>query len=395
MIKNNDYKTVSDARANTREFAADTKIDQIDLVHLAYNLDTKESKALATTLLNAVKYNRTSSSITNAYGLAIYFPYNKTSNVNTAVRAYENLGMDSDYTQCLKSFASLEVSGQAVAAGSGASSPLGSLLGSFGGQSTASSGDVSSLLGSLLGGDFSSLIGLSSGNTSSFFGKGIDLTSMAPYLTDNQLDASKLVWTRSGDKYIMRLTESQWRMVHDVQLNVFYDDGEGFIDLGLDNTYTFTDDGALVAEFDGTWLAIDNQVVPFYFVSQSADGNAWSVTGRVPVLLNGERAELLIVFDNETPDGYIAGARIVYQDEEIQVLAKNELELLAGDRIEFICDYYSYSGDYLNSYLIGDPIIYNGNHEVSYVEIDENDCTVTYLINDIYNAEHWTEAFPK
>ena len=393
MIKNNEYKTVSDARANTREFAADTKIDQIDLVHMAYNLNTEESKALASTLLNAVKYNRTSSSITNAYGLAIYFPYKKTSNVNTAVKAYESLGMDSDYTQCLKSFASVEVSGQAVAGGT--SSPISSLLGSYSGQSTASSGDVSDLLGSLLGGDFSGLFGLSSGNTSSFFGKGIDLTSMTSYLTDNQLDASKLVWTKSGGQYVMRLTEQQWRMVHDVQLNVFYDDGEGFIDFGLDNTYTFTNDGALVAEYDGTWLAIDNQVVPYYFVSQSVDGNAWSVTGRIPVLLNGERAELIIVFDNETPDGYIAGARTVYQDEDIQVLAKNQPELLEGDRIEFICDYYSYDGEYLNSYILGDPITYTGDNEISYVYVDADSCTATYLINDIYNAEFWTEAFPK
>ena len=32
---------------------------------------------------------------------------------------------------------------------------------------------------------------------------------------------------------------SRWAMVHDLELNVFYDDGEGYIDLGLDNVYEF------------------------------------------------------------------------------------------------------------------------------------------------------------
>ncbi|MGN0669297.1 MAG: clostripain-related cysteine peptidase, partial [Oscillospiraceae bacterium] len=59
-ISQNDYKQVSDARYNTREFAVSSKIDQVDLVNLAENMNTAEGKALANSLKNAVKYNRTS-----------------------------------------------------------------------------------------------------------------------------------------------------------------------------------------------------------------------------------------------------------------------------------------------------------------------------------------------
>ena len=48
---------------------------------------------------------------------------------------------------------------------------------------------------------------------------------------------------------------------------MFYDDGEGFIDLGLDNVYEFDEDGALKGEYDGTWLAINGQPVAYYHMS--------------------------------------------------------------------------------------------------------------------------------
>ena len=74
IIKADGYKTVSDARAGTREFAASAKIDQVDLVNLADRIGTDEAKALNDAILSAIKYNRTSSNMTNAYGLSIYFP---------------------------------------------------------------------------------------------------------------------------------------------------------------------------------------------------------------------------------------------------------------------------------------------------------------------------------
>ena len=60
-------------------------------------------------------------------------------------------------------------------------------------------------------------------------------------------------------------------MVQDLQLNVFYDDGAGYLDLGLDNVYAFDGDGALLGEYDGTWLAIDGQPVAYYYVDSVFD----------------------------------------------------------------------------------------------------------------------------
>ncbi|MBQ8956006.1 MAG: peptidase C11, partial [Lachnospiraceae bacterium] len=98
LIKDGEYKVVSDARSNVREFATSSRIDQIDLVNFAQNLGTDKGKALSDTLLSSVKYNRTSSNMTDAYGISIYFPYRKTSSVSKAVSTYDQIGIDSEYS---------------------------------------------------------------------------------------------------------------------------------------------------------------------------------------------------------------------------------------------------------------------------------------------------------
>ena len=408
-IQSKDYKIVTDARAKTREFATSSKIDQVDLVHLAYNLGTDDAKAMASSLLGAVKYNKTSSSINNAYGLAIYFPYQKTGKVKNALSTYQAIGMDSDYAECVRAFAGLEIAGQAVSSGTGAApaSPLPSLFGNFSGQSAASGDLVSTLLGSLLsggvtgtapsGGSFnlSGLGDLTSLAGTLLGGSGLTADRAAEIITANQLDTSNFVWTAQGNDYGMTLTRDQWKQIHSLQLNVFYDDGEGYIDMGLDNVYRITEDGTLISDFDGTWLAIDDQPVPYYYIDTVEDGATYTMSGRVPVLLNGERANLILVFDAANPYGYIAGARYDYINGETETVAKGTEGLTKGDKIEFVCDYYTYDGVYQDSFLLGDPMTYTGEHTISNVEVEEEKCTATYLITDSYNQEYWTPAVPK
>jgi len=52
------------------------------------------------------------------------------------------------------------------------------------------------------------------------------------------------------------------------------------------------------------------------------DGTSYTITGRVPVLLNGVRSELILVFDSDHPTGFVAGARTVYPDGETGTVAK-------------------------------------------------------------------------
>ena len=400
LLQNDSYKTVSDARSGSREFAASSKIDQVDLVNLAQNMGTKDGTELANAILGAVKYNRTSTDMTNAYGLSIFFPYQKSSTVDTAVKTYEAIGMDGEYADCIKQFASLEVSGQAVSGGS--SSQLSSLLGSLTGSSSSGSSSgisgtsaISGLLNNLIGGGVPSISGLDSSNTgflSSLLNIGSDRASA--YLNANSFDGSNLVWKKSGDAYYLDLPEDQWKMVHDLELNVFYDDGAGYLDLGLDNVFTFTDKGYLLGEYDGTWLAINDQPIAYYHESTVDDGTHYTITGRVPVKLNGDRADLILVFDDANPKGYIAGVRYDYRAGETDTVAKALDGLKDGDVIDFLCDYYDYNGNYVDNFMLGDQLTVSGELKISDVYIDAAKANACYRFTDIYNQQYWTELIP-
>ena len=403
LIKNNEYKTVSNARSGAREFAVSSKIDQVDLVHLAKNMRTEEGNQLAETILNAVKYNRTSSNMTNSYGLSIYFPFKKISSLDEMVETYELIGMDEEYARCIQEFASMEVSGQAVSGGT--QSPLPSLMGmlgsasGYGSSGTSASMDSAELIAQLLmgflGSDMSSIAGLGSGNTGFLNDRALSNEDIVNYLVDNQFDKDALMWTNTEQGAIIEMSEEQWEMVQTLHANMFYDDGEGYIDLGLDNVYEFDAYGNLMAPEECTWLAINEQPVAYYHETTTDDGEDYTITGRVPVFHNGNRAELILVFTDEDPDGAVAGVRSVYTEGETNTVAKTMDPIVDGDILDFICDYYSYEGEYLDSYMLGDQMIVNGELEISDVYIDEKAANLTYLFTDIYNQQYWTKPVPE
>ena len=309
--------------------------------------------------------------------------------------------MDSEYARCIQAFASMEVSGQSVTGGT--TSPLPSLLGNLIGNALGSTGNtgstggsdmVTELLESFLSGQLSNLVGMDKSNTNFLNERAMSDDAMAQYLSDNYFDAANLMWTENaGGQRVLTLSEKQWSLVHTLELNMFYDDGEGFIDLGLDNVFDFDETGALIGETDRTWLAINGQPVAYYYLDTVDDGTNYSISGYVPAMLNGERVELILVFDNANPYGYISGARPVYTEGETETVAKGLTEINVGDTLDFICDYYTYEGEYQDSYFLGEQMVVTENMEISNVDVGEGKVRVTYRFTDIYNQQYWTPAF--
>uniref|UniRef100_UPI002D7F4777 clostripain-related cysteine peptidase n=1 Tax=Oscillibacter sp. TaxID=1945593 RepID=UPI002D7F4777 len=380
MIEAKDYQTVSNARNGAREFAQSSKIDQVDLVHLAKNLGSKEGEALAESLLGAVKYNRTSSNMTNAYGISIYFPYRKSSTVNQAVSTYRAIGLDDSYSKCIRDFASIQQAGQVGSGGSG--SPLEALMGLSGGGSSGGADAVASLLQAALGSGF-------------FADRSLDMNSVSEYVADHRFAGENLAWTeREGGTPVLQLSEDQWNLVHSLDLNLFYDDGEGFIDLGLDNVFDFDDQGNLLGDVEKTWLAVNGQVVAYYHESTVDDGEHYTITGYVPVLQNGHRAELLLAFDDGNPYGYVTGVRAVYSEGETETVAKSDSALQEGDTLEFLCDYYGYNGTYQDSFLLGDPLTVPAEGlTISDAPLD-GEVRAAYRFTDLYGQSWWTPPLP-
>ncbi len=391
QIKAEEYAQISDARYGAREFAQSSKIDQIDLVDFAQRVGTSEGQKLAQTLKNAVKYNRTSTNMTNAYGVSIFFPYKRTSYVDKACRTYDQIGMDASYGNCIRQFASLETCGQAGTGGTG--SPIGSLFdvaGSLGG---------SDMIGSLLTSFLSSgrgIDGLDSSNTKFMKSNPLSEDQTTDYISMHYFDTSALVWTQDAQgNYTMTLPKKQWALVHELDLAAFYDDGTGYVDLGLDYLYKIDENGTLTADTDRTWLSINGQTVAFYHMDTVKTDAGEIISGYVPAQLNGEDVSLIVTFDPEHPDGFIAGATTEYINQETETIAKNLTELQIGDTLQFVCDYYSYDQEYQDRYLFGDPVTVTDTMTIRNMEIGDGAFRFMYRFTDIYNQQYWSPAIIK
>ncbi len=415
LINSDNYKAVSNARSKTTKFASSQRLNQIDLIDFAERVGTSDAKKLASVLRSCVKYNRTN--ISNANGVSIYFPYENTRTVNSALNTYNQIGFDSSYSACVRSFASLVASGQASAGtsyyqGYGSSSgydlsdllqgssPLGSLLGGYTDQSGSYSSGYSvdpELIYQLL-------TGFSGRNIPSEY-SWIDTDTVhdaARYISDNRLDPSHIVvsFNKAGNK-VVTLSDEDWDLIQSVELNVYVDDGAGYIDLGRDNVFEISGND-LILDYDHTWLTINRHVVAYYMESdvEQEDGS-WTTTGLIPAILksydeSGESFEqmvnLEIVFDKDNPYGVITGARPMYNGET-DAIAKGNIEIKENDVLQFLCDYYTYDGKYESTHLLGSPLtvpasgLSIANRKIDY------DCSVTYRLTDIYANYYWTPAF--
>ena len=384
MIRNSKGDQISQARHNTREFNH-SKIDQCDFVDLLNKLDTKESKQLSDALLKSIKYNRTSRNMSNAYGLSIYFPNKNPSNVKKAAQINSEIGMDNEFSSCLKEYASLQLAGQEVAQQNGNTGNPYSIFFPTSTPQTSNNDQTSQILQDLFSVGMNYLLS----------GRDLDratyIEETAEFIADNQFDASQLKWQEKDGKKIISLSEDQWKLVTELEMNMFYDDGSGYIDLGYDNQFEFDKKGNLIGDEDATWLHINDQPIAYYHASTVDFGDDnYCITGYVPAILNGTRVDLVLVFDQDNPYGVVVGSITNYQKKETNAVAKVDREIKKGDVIEFVCDYYDYNGNYKNSYYLGDPIkVTSSGLSITDAKLGKN-AIVSYRFTDIYSQEYWT-----
>ena len=451
-LVDNDYAKVSKARSATRQFAASNRINQVDLIDLCDRLGTDESKEFAEVLRSVVKYNKTT--ISKSYGVSIYFPYENLRTMNAAVSVMKSIGLD-DYSKCITKFASVEQSGQI--ASSSTQSQYGSLFDSYsgysnysssgygtedllnqflqsysqsygssygGGNSGYSSYSNNSPLGSLFGNysgsssgggyssggsgysiDASQLIGLLSG-LSSYNNSGRSMpenliwldtetaAASAEYIAGSFLDPSEIrVSQNTAGENVLALSDAQWDQIDTAELNLYVDDGEGFIDMGYDPLAVYFDDnGNMLTDWDRMWIAVNDIPVAYYTLSDVTDTDGTrTVTGKIPAILNGEMVYLMVVTDDEY-NGEITGAYPVatYNGEQ----GKGNIEIRQGDRLEFLCDYYSYDGSYEASYTLENSSLTVGPDGIyiSIMELDNEEVSVMYRLTNLYGYHYWLNA---
>lgn len=314
-------------------------------------------------------------------GLAMYHPYAYPEYYDMVSAELRSIGMDEDYFTYFDDFISALVGGQSTGGGSNPFAQGGSWL---------SQGEASE------GGSW-----LSQGNASQE-SAGQDYAGASWYNSEvanasaqesASLAQEELVLTLKGDRYVLSLSDEEWNIISEIYLQVFVDDGEGYIDLGMDNAYEFDEDGDLIVDFDYTWVALDGQIVPFNAEEEGtrADGS-WYSYGYVKATLNGSRdIELMVCWDEQHPTGYVAG----YRDARsgVGLPARNLFALQPGDELAFSCDYYTYDGAYDGEYGFGETLTVGVQQPaVSYEEVAEYVTQVYCYLVDVYQRGYFTES---
>src|SRR5665648_20404 len=139
---------------------------------------------------------------------------------------YDEIGMENEYSKCIKSFASVTAGGQIASNGSN------NLLDTLMGETTGSgqTGNLSEevilqLLQAFLDNrNFSDITGLTGGNSGWLDTE--KMLSSANYYKNNQFDATMLKITEKNGQKVFSLSEEQWNLVQYMEQNVFIDDGE-------------------------------------------------------------------------------------------------------------------------------------------------------------------------
>ena len=73
-------------------------------------------------------------------------------------------------------------------------------------------------------------------------------------------------------------------------------------------------------------------------------------------------------------------------------LKASEISYAVGDTIDLLCDYYSYEGEYLDSYMLGEPLIIGEGELVIANATLPTDAHLlfTYRFTDLYQQHYWT-----
>ena len=86
----------------------------------------------------------------------------------------------------------------------------------------------------------------------------------------------------------------------------------------------------------------------------------------------------------------MAGYENVYDESVTEVLPKIDNEIKDGDKIDFLCDYYTHDRQYQDNYMLGDQLVVKGGLEVTNQDMSAEKYSLMYQFTDIYNQKYWT-----
>ncbi|WP_303151130.1 clostripain-related cysteine peptidase [uncultured Ruminococcus sp.] len=351
-----EYRTISQSRSNTRA-VYQSELDHIDLLDYAQQTQGEAADQLEQAVSDCVVYYQETENGSGDNGLSILFPYYDLSALDMLEEMYQTLGYDDAYPAFLEQFANVMAGGQ------------------------ISVSEFSNTQNHAAASEYSG-----------FQWFDADAGYDESYYETYSADLSLLETTEVDGRWVLELSDEDWEIVNDAAMQMFAVYDGFYVDMGLDDYCEFDDYGNLIVEYDQTWVALDGQVVPFFYESYTSDEDSFFTCGSVPCIYNGIDAEIVLVWDTEHPSGYAAGVRPVYADS---VAAKGLYDICDGDTFQVYYDIYDEDLDYVETMTLEDEVFtVQGSLEVGYADAAAQlgDTFIYYVLEDIYNNTYYTDS---
>jgi hypothetical protein len=344
---------VSQTLAGTK---AINEYSQADLFEIADSLGITEE--LESCFENLVIEN---DSLSRGYnGLSLFFPYDDLSVVSDALEIYDEIGMSETFVTFMTLAANIMANGQ-----------------------------------NMKNNYYTNLYNDRDGDSFDYSWYDPNFAeSYSEYFDDTSDNLDNLSLVKTGARYTLYLSDEQKELVTDSLLCVLYNDGDGYIDLGKNNDVNYDADGNLIIDFDYSWLSLGGQRVCYYGLeSVTNDDGTYYNYGYVPCRIDGEEAEIILLWDNESPNGFTAGWRFPSDGDASM---KGLLEFEDGMKIQFYCNYYSYDMEFEDMYPFSNPITVDGELIVGNKPFNESSSagkfTIYYELHDIYQNIYETNS---
>lgn len=440
------------------EVSSNVASDMIDLTVFADvygRYDAAAAKKVKSALNDVVVYSRYTSNLSNVSGMSILVPYATRSDFSTYMPYYETKNLSPNYSAFVKGMAqqmtsgstsglwgNISVSQQSIQEAQvdwfgqyaqdqeAYSENASSLWDEWYGSDTQESSDFSlgSFLSYLFSEDDSSYNTDYDSSASSLWGDLDDDTDTSftsdstPSLDDfinsllgdedSQQDSSAssvTVQTGDGDvtldnpfagtdseyAYTVTLTQDQLNSLGKVEANLMLDvsdpDFECYVELGyVQDVITDWNNGKIYGLFDGTWATLDGQMVCMY--DQIANENY--IRSLIPVMVNGRNTYLLVIFDESTPGGRVAGYTDGYTEAGLP--ARQVWGLEKGDVVipQYSLIYWDDDDEQQEEPFEGDPITVGRDGGIPFaIDAVETDADYVYgfCLTDIYGDSVFTD----
>ncbi|ETP73081.1 clostripain family protease [Lachnospiraceae bacterium JC7] len=347
------YATISKARSDARSFG-DGNYEQVDIIDFAERSLVTGKEDLKKAVSDAVVYFKTN--MKGANGMAMYYPDRNLEKYDQMLGLFDTLKFDPVYTKSLSGFCTIMAqSDDKTRSGSG------------------------------------------------FSKKKWYRQEMARlYEQDTDLGLpEKLPYREVDGKYVIDITPEQLDKMTYCGLEVWLDTGEGYMEMGVNIWGDDKDDDSITANYDNSWVTLDDVFVPFYMqdLGMRTDGSAYEY-GYVPAILNDKdyiwiRVEFI---QPEQGEGWatVQGYWIVEEmEEEGGDGIRNLKQLKAGDTLDYVSFLHEYGSTDSKPCQMGDRVtVPEEGLKVGYLLMDEPTTIIRFLLEDVYKNTYYTDWLP-